>query len=100
MCRRSQVNWHCDDEPLFTSEARDTLIISLSLGQARHFEAKLKAEREHRGVTRVELRHGDLLSMEGRCQRHYVHRIPKDYELYASKEPRVNLTWRYCHILC
>lgn len=84
------VGWHSDDEPLFQSLKQDTLIISLSLGQARKFELAPNFSRE--SITRLTLRDGDLCTMEGMCQRHYVHRVPKEFD---AQGPRINLTWRW-----
>merc|ERR1712110_190764 len=35
---------------------------------------------------------GDLCTMEGLCQKHYQHRVPKQIE---AQGPRINLTWRW-----
>ena len=37
-------------------------------------------------------RNGDLCTMEGRFQRHYLHAVPKEPSV---KEARINLTWRW-----
>ncbi|CAJ1436739.1 unnamed protein product [Effrenium voratum] len=68
------VGFHADDEDLFDGLRQATRIISLSLAESetlgkRFFEVRLK-----RGgsVKAVELRHGDLMTMEGFFQKHYV----------------------------
>ncbi|CAJ1346786.1 unnamed protein product [Effrenium voratum] len=80
------VGWHSDDEALFQGKFQDCRIISLSLGAPRIFELKTRGE-----THRLQLRSGDLCTMEGMLQKHYQHRVPKD----RSTAPRVNLTWRW-----
>ncbi|CAE7303064.1 unnamed protein product [Symbiodinium natans] len=84
------VGWHADDEFLFQGKFTDCLIISLSLGATRWFELKTAAEPFE--MHRLLLRSGDLCTMEGLMQKHYLHRVPKERH-YC--EPRVNLTWRW-----
>eukprot|EP00434_Breviolum_minutum_P018812 symbB.v1.2.016593.t1/scaffold1264.1/size127839/2 len=87
------VGWHADDEVLFQGKFQDCLIISLSLGAPRSFEMKTIAEPVD--FHRLVLDGGDLCTMEGMLQKHYLHRVPKSH----STSPRVNLTWRWvqCH---
>jgi len=90
-----QVGWHTDDEPLFEGEYNDICILSLSLGSSRTFQLKKKGVK---GVARNEatssfvVSHGDLCTMEGRFQRHYLHAVLREPEV---EEPRINLTWRF-----
>eukprot|EP00928_Gymnodinium_smaydae_P023753 TRINITY_DN19470_c4_g1_i1.p1 TRINITY_DN19470_c4_g1~~TRINITY_DN19470_c4_g1_i1.p1 ORF type:complete len:804 (-),score=195.57 TRINITY_DN19470_c4_g1_i1:295-2706(-) len=86
------VGWHSDDERLFQGKFKDCLIISLSLGEARSFD--LKGQRAPKNSCRMELASGDLCTMEGMTQKHYVHRVPKEKDA-ACPGPRVNLTWRW-----
>ncbi|CAL1136487.1 unnamed protein product, partial [Cladocopium goreaui] len=87
------VGWHSDDEFLFQGKFQDCLIISLSLGAPRCFELKTMCEPAQ--MQRLVLHGGDLCTMEGMLQKHYLHRVPKEH----STSPRVNLTWRWvkCH---
>eukprot|EP00435_Cladocopium_sp_Y103_P020514 s2677_g5.t1 len=87
------VGWHSDDEFLFQGKFQDCLIISLSLGASRCFELKTMSEPVQ--MQRLVLHGGDLCTMEGMLQKHYLHRVPKEH----STSPRVNLTWRWvkCH---
>lgn len=86
------VGWHADDEKLFQGRFRDCRIISLSLGATRKFELRLNwPEEEEAQITRLTLRGGDLLTMEGMTQKHFQHRVPRE----GTKEPRINLTWRW-----
>jgi hypothetical protein len=39
----------------------------------------------------MDLEHGDLLTMEGKCQKHTIHMLPRA----LCTEPRINLTWRW-----
>eukprot|EP00929_Paragymnodinium_shiwhaense_P071352 TRINITY_DN36285_c0_g1_i1.p1 TRINITY_DN36285_c0_g1~~TRINITY_DN36285_c0_g1_i1.p1 ORF type:complete len:900 (-),score=212.13 TRINITY_DN36285_c0_g1_i1:51-2750(-) len=89
------VGWHADDEKLFEATHRDALIVSLSLGATRAFE--LRPHDDPENVTRLMLQDGDLCTMEGLCQKHYLHRVPKEGRRLPG--PRINLTWRWvtCH---
>jgi len=84
------VGWHADDEPLFEATRQDALIISLSLGATRQFEVRPKDD--PLDTTRVALRDGDLCTMEGLMQKHYLHRVPTERRI---SEARINLTWRW-----
>lgn len=88
------VGWHADDERLFDAVRQDALILSLSLGATRSFELASKDKPDD--VIRLRLEDGDLCSMEGLCQKHYRHRVPRQK---AVDGPRINLTWRWvrCH---
>lgn len=84
------VGWHSDDEPLFNAVRRDVLILSLSLGATRNFE--LHSKDKPTEITTLPLDNGDLCTMEGLCQKHYRHRVPKQRQVPG---PRINLTWRW-----
>lgn len=84
------VGWHSDDEPLFDALRNDVLIVSLSLGASRQFQLHPKDKPTE--FTTVTLENGDLCTMEGLCQKHYRHRVPREKEV---KAPRINLTWRW-----
>ncbi|CAK0793441.1 unnamed protein product, partial [Prorocentrum cordatum] len=89
------VGWHSDDEALFQAAAQDALIVSLSLGATRTFRVRLKdhaAEGDGLVGAEVLLGDGDLCTMEGLCQKHYQHCVPKEASV---SEPRINLTWRW-----
>jgi hypothetical protein len=90
------VGWHADDEVLFDATNRDALIVSLSLGAPRQFELRPKSWESGENSSRVRLSNGDLCTMEGFCQRYYVHCVPKEP---GCDEARINLTWRWlvCH---
>jgi len=83
------VGWHADNEALFQGKARDCRIISLSLGETRLFEIKCKGG----GTQKLQLADGDLCTMEGLTQKHYQHRVPKEFGRRVGK--RINLTWRW-----
>merc|ERR1711948_34492 len=80
--------WHADNESLFQGKVTDCRIISLSLGQARKFELRCNGD-----FHRLVLSDGDLCTMEGLVQKHYLHRVPK--ENGKGTETRINLTWRW-----
>merc|ERR1712217_785630 len=84
--------WHADDEALFQGKFRDCRIISLSLGAPRSFELRHNwPDTESRPLTLI-LGDGDLCTMEGMCQKHMQHRVPREDHLLGA---RINLTWRW-----
>jgi len=91
------VGWHSDDEKIFNGKWQDIRILSLSLGQKRKFEIRVNYpegdEGQKGGVKGVFLNSGDLMTMEGMFQKHYMHRVPKEERV--AHEPRINLTWRW-----
>lgn len=87
------MGWHSDDEKLFQGKFQDILIVSLSLGVARKFELRVNwPENGERTVRNIRLGAGDLMTMEGMTQKHYMHRVPKEDNIQG---PRINLTWRW-----
>lgn len=80
------MGWHSDDEPEL---GVDPDIASLSLGQARRFDLKHKTQLHQLSIT---LQDGDLLLMQGPCQQHWLHRVPKQSQASSA---RLNLTFRY-----
>jgi len=93
------VAWHSDDEPLFQGKTQDTRIISVSLGSARKFQTGFKAPRrggilkpEKGSIASFTLGHGQLSTMEGLFQKHYLHQIAK---AGSTNRPRINATFRY-----
>lgn len=89
----ASVGWHSDDERLFQGNFRDITIISLSLGVARNFELRLNwPEEEEPRQWQLTLGSGDLMTMEGMCQKHFQHRVPREDGIQG---PRINLTWRW-----
>jgi len=115
------VGWHSDDEPLFDGLRRETAIISLSLSErggadglgSRWFEVRLKrpfarggrrgaGKKEEEQLRAVELRHGDLMTMEGLFQLYYLHSAWPGDRTDLLEAPgrsahgeRINLTWRW-----
>ncbi|CAJ1331238.1 unnamed protein product [Effrenium voratum] len=87
------VGWHADDEDLFQGKSKDIRIISLSLGATRHFELELNwpAPEEVLGA-KQQLADGDICTMEGMTQKHYMHRVPEEEKPIGQ---RINLTWRW-----
>jgi len=96
------VGWHADDEFLFDGLCRPTRIVSLTLCRssgegARRFQVRRKGCDSE--TAEIVLRHGDLMTMEGLFQRHYLHSVwPGDsldcQEHAACRGERINLTWR------
>lgn len=89
----ASVGWHGDDERIFNGKFQDIRILSLSLGQRRKFELRVNyVSPGERPEKLVMLNSGDLMTMEGMCQKHYQHRVPKEHGVSG---PRINLTWRW-----
>mmetsp|Transcript_59501 Transcript_59501/g.120913 ORF Transcript_59501/g.120913 Transcript_59501/m.120913 type:complete len:314 (+) Transcript_59501:54-995(+) len=90
------VGWHADDEDLFQGKFHDCRIISLSLGVTRLFELELNwpEEGESLGGSQ-QLADGDLCTMEGMTQKHYMHRVPEEESSEGPVGQRINLTWRW-----
>ncbi len=89
------VGWHTDDEPLFEGEYNDICILSLSLGSCRTFQIKKKGVKgvgRNEATSSLVLSHGDLCTMEGRFQRHYLHAVLRETD---TADARINLTWRF-----
>ena len=84
------VGWHADDEAIFDAVRTPTTIVSLSLGCTRMFE--FSPREDPQAITRIELGSGDILTMEGLMQKHYLHRVPVQPTLDGI---RVNVTWRW-----
>ncbi|CAE7225253.1 ALKBH3 [Symbiodinium sp. CCMP2592] len=98
------VGWHADDESLFMGRDRDCPILSVSLGARREFWLALRHENcmdpQLKSIVEVDLCDGDVLTMEGLCQKHCVHFVPCDVRNVAphpreSKGARINVTWRW-----
>ena len=104
------IGWHADDEALWDPFHRPVTIVSLSLCRgpddgllagARRF--MIRCQEYHPGdhPYDVVLKHGDLMTMEGFFQKHYLHSVwPGDgmspdplNDPFVSGE-RINLTWR------
>jgi len=86
----ASVGWHTDNEPIFESKIRDCLIISLSLGVSRKFQ--VKRNDSDKILKDVMLGNGDLMTMEGLFQKHFLHRVPKMPHVVGK---RINFTWRW-----
>ncbi|CAJ1378432.1 unnamed protein product [Effrenium voratum] len=93
------VGWHSDDESLFGGKGQDCSIVSLSLGGRREFWMALKdssMEPIQESVVEVDLRDGDIISMEGLMQKHTVHFLTREPPQRAEFwPPRINITWRW-----
>eukprot|EP00811_Abedinium_folium_P036965 NODE_9624_length_1410_cov_5.766952.p1 GENE.NODE_9624_length_1410_cov_5.766952~~NODE_9624_length_1410_cov_5.766952.p1 ORF type:complete len:333 (+),score=70.34 NODE_9624_length_1410_cov_5.766952:207-1205(+) len=84
------LGWHSDNERLFHGCHADCRIISLSLGQERKFQIRLKSGAAP--WNELVLAHGDLCTMEGLTQKYYEHRVPPQAGI---ENLRINLTWRW-----
>lgn len=80
------VAWHSDNEPELK---RSPIIASLSLGQARRFDIRNKADNSQKHS--VMLESGSLLLMKAALQQEWEHRIAKSTRPLG---PRINLTFR------
>lgn len=82
------VDWHADADV-------DCQIVSLSLGGRRSFELRHKSSPE--APLRLELGNGDLCTMEGQTQQHYLHRVPKSTNAATSLHVKLNWFWLKTH---
>ncbi|CAE7609662.1 cah [Symbiodinium necroappetens] len=99
------VGWHADDESLFMGRDRDCPIVSVSLGARREFWLALRHENcmdpQLKSIVEVDLCDGDVLTMEGLCQKHCVHFVPCDvrnvtpHPWQSDGRARINVTWRW-----
>lgn len=80
------VAWHSDNE---TELGLHPIIASVSFGQVRSFDIRLK--QNHAEKYSIRLESGSLLLMKGGLQQYWEHRIAK---LKSIIKPRVNLTFR------
>lgn len=96
------VGWHADDELIFMGTTRDCPIVSLSLGGTREFWIALKSSENpdvKKGVVEVDLRDGDLLTLEGLIQKHCMHTVPRASKLDVRRQdPRINITFRWMRL--
>lgn len=101
------VGWHSDDEGLFRGTHQDCRIISASWGETRKFEIALKDKQNpltgkpgifRESLKSVQLKPGDLITMNGLFQKYYSHQLAKGAGAFQQPPPahkRINLTWRY-----
>ncbi|CAL1131956.1 unnamed protein product, partial [Cladocopium goreaui] len=96
------IGWHADDESLFQGRDKDCPIISVSLGAPREFWLALRHEGncmdpKLKSIVEVDLSYGDILTMEGLCQKYCVHFVPADLRNVADAQrgSRINVTWRW-----
>ena len=87
---RDSVGWHADNEWIFGLVQQEATVVSLSLGQRRAFQIRLRNAKI--GAVSVRLGQGGICVMEGMLQKYYVHRVPVERELTGM---RINLTWRW-----
>ncbi|CAE8627342.1 unnamed protein product [Polarella glacialis] len=94
------VGWHADDEPLFQGKVQDARIISVSLGAPRRFRIGMRGLRRAKKmmpdkgtVSDVMLNHGDVCTMEGLFQKHFLHQLSRGKS--TTPDPRVNATFRW-----
>ncbi|UNK48899.1 alpha-ketoglutarate-dependent dioxygenase AlkB [Lysobacter sp. S4-A87] len=80
------MGWHSDAEPELGPAP---VIASVSLGAARRFSLKSRAQPPQRLT--LELPHGSLLVMSGPTQRNYRHALPRTARPVGA---RINLTFR------
>lgn len=81
----SKIGWHSDDE---RDLRENSIIASVSFGATRTFQLKHKLTKE---LISVDLTNGSLITMEGRCQKDYIHCVPQRKKV---KDMRINLTFR------
>jgi alkylated DNA repair dioxygenase AlkB len=84
---RDSMGLHADDE---RELGPDPTVATLSLGATRRFVVKPRRGKE--AATQLDLATGSLLVMNGACQRHYVHGVPRQPSV---GDERLSLTFRY-----
>ncbi|MEQ8273575.1 MAG: alpha-ketoglutarate-dependent dioxygenase AlkB [Deltaproteobacteria bacterium] len=84
---KDNMGMHADDERQL---GRDPVIAALSLGVTRKFA--LRHKRKRRWRKHLQLTHGSLLVMGGRCQHEWHHGVPKQMRV---TEERINVTFRW-----
>lgn len=96
------VGWHADDELIFMGTLRDCPILSLSLGGMREFWIALQSEGApdaRQSIVEVDLRDGDLLTMEGLIQKHCMHCVPRASPSDLRRQQlRINVTFRWMRL--
>mmetsp|Transcript_105291 Transcript_105291/g.164170 ORF Transcript_105291/g.164170 Transcript_105291/m.164170 type:complete len:465 (+) Transcript_105291:84-1478(+) len=96
------VGWHADDELIFMGTSRDCPILSLSLGGMREFWIALKSDGNpdvKKGVVEVDLKDGDLVTLEGLTQKYCMHTVPRASPSDEMRqEARINVTFRWMRL--
>ena len=83
---RDHMSWHSDNEVLYGPQP---VIGSVSFGEARDFV--LRHNSDHSRRFSFSLGSGDMLTMQGTTQDHWMHAVPKRAHSLGT---RVNLTFR------
>ncbi|SMF77291.1 alpha-ketoglutarate-dependent dioxygenase AlkB family protein [Pseudobacteriovorax antillogorgiicola] len=83
---RDSMGWHQDNE---VELGRRPCIASVSFGAHRSFHFKHRSTQDLK--VKLELEDGSLLLMQGDCQDHWLHCLPKRLRI---DRPRINLTFR------
>jgi alkylated DNA repair dioxygenase AlkB len=78
------IGWHSD-------AGHPEVIASLSLGAEREFAVGISVGKTCKEVCRLKLAHGSLLTIPGRVNDRYKHRLVEDKRIV---EPRINVTLR------
>ena len=82
------VDWHADNEPLFSlPHVDDVPILSLPIGARRTFLVRCNSSKR---VFKFALENGDLAFMGRDVQQSHVHKVPFD----RTEDVRINITWR------
>ena len=90
--KRSGLNWHADNEKIFSTSDNCVTILSLSLGASRDF-LLLQNGYPESTIKTTALCDGDFLEMSGKVQVFYKHKVP-----FHDDHPsgiRYNLTFRW-----
>ena len=82
---QDSISWHADDEPALGPAPT---VVSVSYGATRRFQVKARDGSMRHAL---DLQHGDLLVMAGRCQEEFQHAITKTTKV---DDARLSLTFR------
>lgn len=81
----SNIGYHSDDE---RDIVPNSIIAGVSFGSERTFQLKNKVSGDR---VDVQLVHGSMITMEGKCQKQYKHCVPVRKRV---TEPRISVTFR------
>lgn len=90
---RDSTEWHADDQLLFSGNELDSRCSSLWLwlGETRTLDLRLKERDQGPLDGQIELVGGDICTMEGFVQHHFLHRVPRA----RTESISVGLVWRW-----
>lgn len=88
------IGYHSDDEnPMLLNAKGESLVVSISFGQTRTFVLREKTNKTNK--VKLNMPHGTLIIMGGKCQKTHQHTVPKVTGVKGQNYcRRINLTFR------